>query len=421
MKIGRISKPVVISTTHQPISVMVSVEQVGAAPLTQSVNQVSNEWDPDRTLNPLVLNPVVSACDPETGHAVLLTPTIAWFLARYNKATGEEQRVLVTAAYDPSNPVDFSVTQSNQLVVRRNVSPDNPVVIVLGVAYTDPTSGRRLKKEEYVTLSSANSPDPTYTVEILTENVVRYNPLDGDFLAETAKSAGSEVKFKAVVRRNGIICTNEVDIEWWASDVLNPDTLIPINDEEAMAGYEYTREHPGYIVGQYESTLKWDARYDKKTIIKVLVFANSTGGYRYVCSDVRTLIWDSPKVKGDVLPLNGRAVRPEDQSKSFRLMLRTRTNDLSDATTRDMFQTVWKREDTNGRNQATIGTGREVTVTAESLRRTGNGGVLVMPEVTMRGPLEQVVVNGSDVVLYSPLGGDIRYDGFPIYKSRYTE
>lgn len=420
MKIGRISKPVVISTTHQPISVMVSVEQVGAAPLTQSVNQVSNEWDPDRTLNPLVLNPVVSACDPETGHPVLLTPTISWQLARYNK-DGGEQRVLITAAYDPSNPVDYAVTQFNQLVVRRNVSPGNPVVIVLSVAYTDPTSGRRLKKEEYVTLSSANSPDPTYTVEILTENVVRYNPLDGDFLADDPSDAGSAFTFKAVVRRNGEICTDNVYIEWWASSALSPDIIMPINDEESIIGYEYTKDHPGYVMGQGGSTLMWDARFDKKTTIQVLVFKDAMSLDEEVCSEVRTLIWDSPKVKGDVLPLNGRAVRPEDQSKSFRLMLRTRTNDLSDAATRDMFQTVWKREDTNGRNQATIGTGREVTVTAESLRRTGNGGVLVMPEVTMRGPLEQVVVNGVDVVMVVPEGGTPEVDGRPVFKSRYTE
>ena len=420
MKIGRISKPVVISTTHQPISVMVSVEQVGAAPLTQSVNQVSNEWNPDRTLNPLVLNPVVSACDPETGRTVLLTPTISWKLARYDK-DGKEKWALITAAYDPSNPVDYAVTQSNQLVVRRNVSPDNPVVIVLGVAYTDPTSGRRLNKEEYVTLSSSNSPDPTYTVEILTENVVRYNPLDGDFLADDPSEAGSEFTFKAVVRRNGEICTDDVYIEWWASSVLSPDSIMPINDEEGSIGYEYIKDHPGYVMGQGGPNLKWDARFDKKTTIQVLVFKDAMSLDEEVCSAVRTLIWDSPKVKGDVLPLNGRAVRPEDQSKSFRLMLRTRTNDLSDAATRNMFQTVWKREDTNGRNQATIGTGREVTVTAESLRRTGNGGVLVMPEVTMRGPLEQIVVNGSNVVLYSPNGDDIAYDGFPVFKSRYTE
>lgn len=422
MKIGRISKPVVISTSHQPISALLSVTQVGASPLTQSVNQTENEWEPDRTISPLTLSPMLTAVDTESGQSVTLNPTFMWYHVTYKlgRDGGTEILTLITQAYD-STPHDYAIDNNGNLIVRKNVSPNSPVTLLLRASYTDPHSGRPITKDEYVLLTSVNKPNDKYTVEILTENVVKYNPLDGDFLADDPKDAGSEFNFTAVVRKNGEICTDEVYIEWWASSALYPDTMLMISDEEAMIGYEYTRDHPGYMVGQGGSTLKWDARYDKKTKIQAYVFHSADSDENPLCTAVRTIIWDIPKVKGDILPLNGRAIRYGDKNKKFRLMLRTRTNDIDSSKAGDMFQTVWKREDTNGQNKATIGYGQEVEVTADSLRRFGNNGVLIMPEVTMRGQLEQIVIDGVDVVLYSPSGDSVEYDGRGVYKSRYTQ
>lgn len=427
MKIGRISKPVVISTSHQPISALLSVTQVGASPLTQSVNQTENEWEPDRTISPLTLSPMLTAVDTESGQSVTLNPTFMWYHVTYKMGRDGNTEILtlITQAYD-STPHDYAIDRNGNLIVRKNVSPNSPVTLLLRASYTDPNSGRPTTKDEYVLLTSVNKPNDKYTVEILTENVVKYNPLDGDFLADTAKDAGAEFNFKAVVRKNGEISTDYFYIEWWASSPLDPDNgMWCIEDEESMAGHETVRWHPGYITGQQNSSLKWDARYDKKTKIQVFVYRTSEDESEKegepLCTATRTLIWDIPKVKGDILPLNGRAIRYGDKNKKFRLMLRTRTNDIDSSKASDMFKTVWKREDTNGQNKATIGYGQEVEVTADSLRRLGNNGVLIMPEVTMRGQLEQIVIDGVDVVLYSPSGDSIEYDGFPVYKSRYTQ
>jgi hypothetical protein len=72
-KIINSSRPVVVTTTRTPLNGSLTID-AGGASLSQVYDAIYGTWAPvDRRLTPLVLTPIVSIADPDTGQQVPLS------------------------------------------------------------------------------------------------------------------------------------------------------------------------------------------------------------------------------------------------------------------------------------------------------------------------------------------------------------
>lgn len=169
----------VITTMRTPYSILLTTKVVGNGTLTQAQDITKNLWSPDRTLTPLVIEPVFSAYDQDTDQEVVLTPTYTWY------ANGVQISTSATASDDYYIVGQGSELKAGSLVVRKNVNYDAPVTIKCVATY------QTYSADTTLLLTSENKPDVFYQVDVMTPNTVEFHPLT---------DANSQKTFKAFVQ-----------------------------------------------------------------------------------------------------------------------------------------------------------------------------------------------------------------------------
>lgn len=166
----------VVTTMHTPYSVLLTTKVVGDGTLTQAQDITKNLWSPDRTLTPLVIEPVFSAYDQDANQEVVLTPTYTWYVNDVAVPAS------ATAANDYYIVGQGSELKAGSLVVRKNVNYDSPVTIKCVATYQDYSADDKLL------LTSENKPDVFYQVDVMTPNTVEFHPLTDDSSLKTFKA-----------------------------------------------------------------------------------------------------------------------------------------------------------------------------------------------------------------------------------------
>lgn len=119
----------------KPLQVDMSLSVSGSVPDRQSYNADANEFVPDYTKTPVVIQPIVGIIDKDgyilSGSANKDMANVAWYVLE-----GNGSRTVISQ----SNP-DFSVTYSGdeagKLLVRKNASPNFPINLIFHAEYVD--------------------------------------------------------------------------------------------------------------------------------------------------------------------------------------------------------------------------------------------------------------------------------------------
>lgn len=413
MRIGKITQPLVIQTYRQPLSVVLNIQHDD--PLNQIVDLVNGVYKPDRTNTPLVLTPVLSAVDAESGRNVTLdigTYSVKWYLETYvatssgsinsgslsGQLTPDASRLAMQAVRTDVEQMlsrDVYVLHSTDenhpyaLVVAENGNAESPKTYVCVVTYTDTNTSGTYTIEKTVRLTAVNCADDTYDVRIVGPQTVRYDPLsEDDTVTFTAQAFLGRKEIESGV------------VYLWKAD----GVVI------GSSGDEYL----GYVSGQGTATLTVKARFSKRTVFTVSIGLGDSlndiednGTYDLKPGvATATLCWKQPRLRGSVLPLGGQAVRSTSLPvKTLRLMLRHNGVDLTDATRLSMLRVKWEGVPTAGGNSVvTLGYGMEVDVRVSALTsNTFINGASVSPNVSILGP-EQALVQGTSTIV-TTVGG----------------
>lgn len=152
-----------VITTVDPLSLHYGINAVSGN-VVQIYNNESKEYEPDRTLVPLILSPYVEVYDPESVQNGKQTPTaVEW----YDGVPAKDYSNRITAG-DDYEIGDGTVTgfPKDALKVKKNVPADNPMQIYCVVRFTDKRTQQTVRVEMNVKLYTTVYESRNYKVTV---------------------------------------------------------------------------------------------------------------------------------------------------------------------------------------------------------------------------------------------------------------
>lgn len=157
----------------KPLQLQISFAVDGSVPGRQNYNADTQEYTPDYTLTPFVLQPVVSILDKDevlaAGRVNQALTNIRWY------EIDNGAKTLIT-----SDNADYEVTtggsDAGRIKVKRNVEPKIPVTLVFYAEYIDSRNGQVLTIQGSYLVSCSSASD-TVRVELDASEQTIYNPL----------------------------------------------------------------------------------------------------------------------------------------------------------------------------------------------------------------------------------------------------
>ena len=381
-----ISEPMTLDVLLAPLREMFEIK--ASDTLEQWYYANDNTFLPNRSRDVLVLTPSLSVQDMDTD--VVYHPAISarWF---YMSTGDSDYTHEITATADGSGVEYYKRTDgSGALVVKKNVTPDNPVGLLCVVTYNDPRNGgisRQVKDKVLLSTNRAANSD-TPTIDIETEKTILYNPLI---------DSTSQFTFTAKVTLKGEDITDTAAIRWYATDNnITTETLIDAVDSPVA-------KFPCYVSGQNTKTLVVNAINTERTTIIARVL-NTTTNQLYPVKAYRTLSWDNVVISAITTADDCSDVRDATRTKTFHNIVNMHGKALTaEEVNANFFQKFILRKASKTKSstptdtEEVIGEGSEVTISADKLK--SNYSSLVYSELTLKGPYKIVVdANGKVVV-----------------------
>lgn len=171
-----------VMTTVDPLSLHKGIEVVSGNAV-QTYNNETKEYEPDRTLAPLILMPYVEAADPEGVQGGRQTLTaVEW----YDGVPAKDFSNRITDGTDYE--VGDGTVQGfpkNALKVKRNVPADEPAQVFCVAKFDDRRTGGTVRVEMGVKLYTAVYESRNYKVELDCPSSWTVNPLEEDTWTHT--------------------------------------------------------------------------------------------------------------------------------------------------------------------------------------------------------------------------------------------
>ena len=376
-KIASTEQPVVITTQRTPLAGSLSISSNGGA-LTQVYDAVLNTYEPvDRRDTPLVLSPVISITDPDTGQAVplsdLTSVEIRWYVGNsLNYITSRTQSDDYHLQTNDDTPTGST---TGNLVVRHNVGPDDSyaVPILCELSCTDNSRVETYKFTSTVLLTTEEKVQDMLFVQLGNPSKVTYNPIEED--------ASTKV-FTAKVYNGGTLMSNDKFKFFWY-----------VNDELVSASTL------GYVSGQGTDTLTLDAEFFDNVIVKARISTDKTlTAPNHPANAECTLVWHWPRLQALPYSMNGHAVRTAADSKRFGAFVQAYGKDISDAKRKRYCRLSFYTQPTNGGAKKNQGWGDEVKVDGSDLYQSGGAHTNVGVDLYTLGRLKPVVQGNKIVV-----------------------
>ena len=145
---------------YQPLNIVLSMDMLGGS-LSQRQDMLSGDFDPDRSITPLVLAPHLEVKDPdgilaEGDHSSDLIDC-RWYLA--SDDSDETKRIT-------SSTSGFVLGQNGRLTVRRNAEEYAPIHLFFSGAFIDPRTQNTYRKQLQLTLTTSQSVDLNLSLEL---------------------------------------------------------------------------------------------------------------------------------------------------------------------------------------------------------------------------------------------------------------
>ena len=376
-KIASTEQPVVITTQRTPLVGALSISSNGGA-LTQVYDAVLNTYEPvDRNDTPLVLSPVISVTDPDTGQSVPLTDLssieIRWYIG--NSMNYVTSRVQSDDYHLQTDDDTATGNTTGSLVVRHNVGPNDSyaVPILCEFSCTDNSRAETYKFTSTILLTTEEKVQKMLSIQLGNPSKVTYNPIEED----------SSLKvFTAKVYNGGTLMqNNNFKFFWYINDVM-------ISDENTL----------GYVSGQGTDTLILDAEYLDNVIVKVRIATITTlNAPNHPANAECTLVWHWPRMQALPYSLAGESVRNSDGNKRFSAFVQAYGKDIPDSKRDRYCRLNFYTQPTTSTTKTSRGWGNFVTVAASNLFRNDGAHTNVGVELYTLGSLKAVSQNGSIV------------------------
>lgn len=239
-----------VATLRTPLTATLTLK-ADAGTLTQTMDEIKSVWSPSRRINPLILRPIFSVYDADQDRSLALTPTIRWYknaVQDYDPTTGDGEITSLAPSssyYKETANGDGTGSLTGRLVVRADVHYLTPVELICVATYTDNTRQQTYDEEQRVLLTTENSPDDIYLVELQTEPVVNYRPLKDStsvrVITAKAQLGGQSLSWQSVVG----LAVGAVDLgtlEWsYASSVFSASLPSGAKSGGAAVAAGYTQ------------------------------------------------------------------------------------------------------------------------------------------------------------------------------------
>lgn len=155
------------------LQVQISLAVEGSVPDKQNYNADTQEYTPDYSLTPLIIQPNVSIIDKD---AVLPSGSINHELTNirwYENVNGTSSQI---AADDPDYEITAGGGQAGRIKVKKNIEPKVPVTLEFYAEYVDSRNGQIIKVQSSYLLTCSSASD-TVRVELDAADQTVFNPL----------------------------------------------------------------------------------------------------------------------------------------------------------------------------------------------------------------------------------------------------
>lgn len=157
----------------KPLQLQVSFSVAGSVPDNQNYNADTEEYTPDYTLTPLILQPIVSVIDKDgiimSGRVNRSLANIKW----YENINGSKNLI---GTGNSSYEITQSGDDAGRIKVKRNAEPNVPVTLIFNAEYVDSRTGQifTIQGSYLIKCGSASS---KVRVELNAADQTIYNPL----------------------------------------------------------------------------------------------------------------------------------------------------------------------------------------------------------------------------------------------------
>ncbi|EJX03100.1 hypothetical protein EVA_08791 [gut metagenome] len=352
---------------YDALNLSLSVQVVGGA-LTQRKDALTGEFDPDRSMFPLMFQPCLMVKDPNhilsDGDHTKKLIECRWYEGTDNKGR------LITA-----DTAGYILGEYGRLVVQKNVEPDQPVNLFFSCAFIDARTGQPFRKEMGFTLDTVMKQEVNLGIEIDAANKLLVSP----FKTHTQRRITATL-------RNGLddVPDEKAAYEWRVQDEVSRQ-MRPITDDD-----------PFYVSGQGTRTLVVDRRYIDKELVEVRGHLKAAP-QKVVSAHTKMIRWYGRWEEEEQI-VRGKFIRPETTEIEIKAIINTPQGVVNNPT--DYFDITHFR--TGKKADAPVvevGVGESVVLSRSAIGNNPDRCAVFGCEVYERSALRPFSLGGSDLTL----------------------
>lgn len=346
---------------YTPLSLSLFMDEVGGS-LSQRKDGLTNTFDPDRSLFPLLLRPRLVVQDPD-GIVAAGDHTTDLIDCRWYIGSDESGERITTAT------AGFSMGENGALTVSCNVHPSTPLNLFFSCAFIDPRTNKPFRKTFQTTLTSILGVELALQIEINAAKKMAVSP----YLSDTLRS------ITATFRNGGEDIADEDAVYQW--ELLEDGVWRAIDDEDLF-----------YISGQSTKTLEIDRAYIDKEFIRV-VACHKNYPEKTVSAHTKIYRWYGQWDEREVIA-RGKFIRPNTKEIEARCIVDTPKGEVvSPENYFDITHIFTTNE--KGAAQTVIGYGEAVVVPASIVGKDPNVIPVFGCEVKEKTALRACTVDGK--------------------------
>lgn len=352
---------------YTPLDISLLMLEVGGN-TTQNKSNVTGEFDPDRTLFPLVLRPSLVIKDPDHvlddgDHTKKLIDN-RWYIGT------NENGSRITKDTD-----GFVLGQYGELTVKRNVEPSVPLSLFFTCAYIDSRTQNTFRKSFLVTLTTNLTTELNLSLEIDAARKMPISPF---------KSVSTRT-IKATFRNGENIVADADAVYLWK-----------VRDSVTKQLRAITADDLFYVSGLNTKALTIDRRFIDKELIQLEAYHRADNS-RKVYVQTKIFRWYGQWDEREVIT-RGKFVRPDTSEIEVRAFVDSPKGQIIDPQNYfDMTHIFTTNE--KGAPQTVIGYGETVVVPVSIVGKDPNVRPVFGVEVFERTALRPMMINGKAVVI----------------------
>lgn len=353
---------------YQPLSVALFMDVLGGS-LSQAQDGLSGDFDPDRSIVPLILKPRLQITDPdgvlESGEYSEYLIDCRWYEA--SNGDDETKRIL-------SSNTNYIIGDYGQLTVLKNAEADAPVSLFFSCAWIDKRNNNTFRKTWQGTLSTEKRVSVNLSVELSCAQKIPVSPFRTD---------GDTTRKIEVTVRNGdeVVDPKKCNFSWSIFDAGQYEQLGDDQPFIEEVGTNYIIIKPGYI-----------------DLERLMVGVYLTGYPKYY-KDIPFKVWrDYGNWSDEVRIERGKFIRPDVTEIEAKAYVTTRRGNIADPQNYFDITHIFTTNE-KGAAQKVIAYGESVVVPA-SIAGTDPNVIPVFGIITQeRTALRVVTIGGKKVTI----------------------